>query len=170
MRKELQDPAAELAITERFLEAFGEREDFFVYLSFGTEVETKALVGRLLGAGKKVCVPKIEGEKMLSVPYSDKLKQGAFGIFEPERGEETTCAVAVTPLLAADGRGYRLGYGGGYYDRYFAEHPQVLRVGIGYEGQFTEELPREETDLPLDALVTEKCVRFFGERARGEKR
>lgn len=60
-----------------------------------------------------------------------------------------------------DGEGYRLGYGGGYYDRYFALHPDVLRVGLAYAGQAVEGLPREKTDMPLHAVVTEKGVTRF---------
>lgn len=164
LRKELQDKKADGILAERAIRAFGKYESFFVYLSFGTEAGTEELIKLLLEAGKRVCVPKVDGAVMRSVPYSDKLIPGAFGILEPEGGEETTCEVAVTPLLAADGEGYRLGYGGGYYDRYFAAHPEILRVGLSYEGQFTQDLPHERTDIPLDALVTEERVRIFGKR------
>ena len=98
---------------------------------------------------------------MRSVPYAEPLEAGAYGILQPEGGEETTCRVALTPLLAVDGEGYRLGYGGGYYDRYFSLHPDVLRVGLAYAGQAVERLPREKTDMPLHAVVTEKGVTRF---------
>ena len=140
---------------------FGEEESFFVYLSFGSEVSTKGLIRALLARGKKVCVPRIEGGVMRSVPYREPLEAGAYGILQPQGGEETTCRVALTPLLAVDGEGYRLGYGGGYYDKYFALHPDVLRVGLAYAGQAVEGLPREQTDMPLHAVVTEKGVMRF---------
>ena len=101
---------------------------------------------------------------MLSVPLSGELEAGAYGISEPKSGEEHTCAVAFTPMLAVDKEGFRLGYGGGYYDRYFALHPEVLRVGLAYEGQMIETIPREDTDIPLDALVTERGVKYFSKR------
>ena len=56
-------------------------------------------------------------------------------LFQPPHGEDKPCEVALTPLLAYDERGHRLGYGGGYYDAYFAARPEILRVGLAYAGQ-----------------------------------
>ena len=96
-----------------------------------------------------------KGASCSPVPYA-KLERGAFGIPAPRGGEDTVCDVALTPLLAADRTGVRLGYGGGYYDAYFAKRPQTLRVGLAYEAQLTQSLPREAWDLPLQAVVTER--------------
>ena len=161
VRAGLKSPEKDKLIEENVLSAFGEEESFFVYLSFGSEVSTKGLIRALLARGKKVCVPRIEGGVMRSVPYAEPLEAGAYGILQPTGGEETACRVALTPLLAVDGEGYRLGYGGGYYDRYFSLHPDVLRVGLAYAGQAVEGLPREKTDMPLHAVVTEKGVMRF---------
>lgn len=161
VRAGLKSPEKDKLIEENVLSAFGEEESFFVYLSFGSEVATKGLIRALLARGKQVCVPLVEGGVMRSVPYAEPLEAGAYGILQPKGGEETTCRVALTPLLAVDGEGYRLGYGGGYYDRYFSLHPEVLRVGLAYAGQAVERLPREKTDMPLHAVVTEKGVTRF---------
>lgn len=98
---------------------------------------------------------------MLAAPLAGKLKRGAYGIPEPVSGADEPAEICVTPLLAVDKDGYRLGYGGGYYDRYFASHPNVLRVGICYAGQAVETLPHGEFDLPVHAIVTEEGVRRF---------
>ena len=161
VRAGLKSPEKDKLIEENVLSAFGEEESFFVYLSFGSEVATKGLIRALLARGKKVCVPLVEGGVMRSVPYEEPLETGAYGILQPKGGEETACRVALTPLLAVDGEGYRLGYGGGYYDRYLSLHPEVLRVGLCYAGQAVERLPREKTDMPLHAVVTEKGVMRF---------
>ena len=161
VRAGLKSPEKDKLIEENVLSAFGEAESFFVYLSFGSEAATEGLVRALLARGKKVCVPRIEGGVMRSVPYAEPLEAGAYGILQPKGGEETVCRVALTPLLAVDGEGYRLGYGGGYYDKYFALHPEVLRVGLAYAGQAVEGLPREQTDMPLHAVVTEKGIMRF---------
>lgn len=161
VRAGLKSPEKDKLIEENVLSAFGEEESFFVYLSFGSEFSTKGLIRALLARGKRVCVPRIEGGVMRSVPYAEPLEAGAYGILQPKGGEETACRVALTPLLAVDGEGYRLGYGGGYYDRYFSLHPEVLRVGLAYAGQAVERLPREKTDMPLHAVVTEKGVMRF---------
>ena len=161
VRAGLQSPEKDKLIEQNVLSAFGAEESFFVYLSFGSEAATEGLVRSLLARGKRVCVPLIEGGVMRSVRYREPLEAGAYGILQTKGGEEETCRVALTPLLAWDGEGYRLGYGGGYYDRYFALHPDVLRVGLSYAGQAVEGLPREETDMPLHAVVTELGVTRF---------
>lgn len=104
---------------------------------------------------------------MKSVPYTEKLVRGAFGILQPAGGEEIVCGIALTPALAVDRQGVRLGQGGGYYDRYFAAYQNVLRAGLVYEGQIAETLPRDPWDVCLDCAVTELRVLFFSERARG---
>lgn len=135
-------------------------ERFFVYCAVGTEADTHLIIEALLAEGKRVCVPRIENGRMLAAPYG-KLVKGAYGIPAPETGEDTPCEVALTPLLAVDAEGYRLGYGGGYYDAYFARHPEILRVGLCYAAQLTDRLPREEQDVPLQAVVTENGVIRF---------
>lgn len=169
LRESLKSGEKDEEIARLALKEFQNFESFFVYLSFRTEVNTEAVVKELLRKGKTVAVPRVFGKEMRSVRLqnTDKLQRGAFGIFEPEGEEETTCAVAFTPLLAVDGAGYRLGYGGGYYDRYFNAHPNVFRVGLAYEGQRIGELLHEDTDVPLNALVTERGVVYF--KNSGEK-
>lgn len=136
---------------------------FFIYYSFGTEADTHALIEAFLKQGKTVCLPRIAGRDMSAVLYTGGvLGKNNFGISEPDGTGDTPCEVALVPLLAVDRAGNRLGYGGGYYDRYFRAHPSVLRIGLCYEGQVVASLPREETDVPLFAVVTENGVRVLG--------
>ncbi|MDE6273814.1 MAG: 5-formyltetrahydrofolate cyclo-ligase [Clostridiales bacterium] len=162
-RKTLVSQEKDGEIAQRFLssELFTQYHSFFVYLSIGSEVHTREIIERLLAAGKRVCVPRVVGREMTCVPYTETLEKGAFGIMQPKGGEECECEVALVPLLAVDRQGVRLGYGGGYYDRYFAKHPNVLRVGLAYGGQVTNRLPREETDCSLHALITEDGICYF---------
>jgi 5-formyltetrahydrofolate cyclo-ligase len=74
--------------------------------------------------------------------------------------EETTIDVAIVPLLGFTVTGQRLGQGGGHYDRYLAEHPTVIAVGIGWDCQLVDALPIEPHDQPLRAVVTP--TRFYG--------
>lgn len=135
---------------------------FFVYLSVRTEVKTQQIIEGLLARKKTVCVPKVFGSEMKSVRLTQPLVEGKFGILQPQSGQEETAQVALVPLLSADRQGNRLGYGGGYYDRYFAAHPNVLRIGVAYEGQFVASVPTEETDVPLDGFLTESGVSYVG--------
>jgi len=148
-------------ILKNFLASpFWERGSFFVYNSVRSEVSTQKIIRCLQEAGKRVLVPRVEGNRMSAVKNGGATEL-RFGILQPASGEDELSEVALTPLLAFDGEGYRLGYGGGYYDRYFEEHPKILRVGLAYAGQATKELPHEKHDLPLDAVITETGVRFF---------
>ncbi len=161
-RAQMKSEEKDRALAARFLSSpFAQAESFFVYLSYRDEADTHFLVGELLVRGKRVCCPRTEGREMRSVRYRLPLERDRFGILQPPEGEEETCAVALVPLLAADETGIRLGYGGGYYDRYLSAHPEIVRVGYAYGGQAAAKLPAEDTDVPLDALVTDERVVVF---------
>lgn len=137
------------------------RSSFFVYASVGSEVDTAAIVARLKAAGKRVCLPRLFGKSMKAVRDEGTRRKNRFGIEEPKGEEDEPCEVVLTPLLAFDACGNRLGYGGGFYDRYFKEHPNAYRVGLAYEGQRAYLLPVDGRDEPLHAVITEKGVSFF---------
>ena len=119
------------------------------------------LIAALLAAGKRVCVPRIAHGAMLSVPYAP-LAAGAFGIPAPSGGEDTPCEVALAPLLAVDADGYRLGYGGGYFDR-FLPTLNGVSLGASYDADIVDMLPREGFDRPLDGIVTESGIKMIKE-------
>ena len=93
-----------------------------------------------------------------------KMVEGTFKALIPEEGAWVEPQVLIVPLLAFDARGYRLGYGGGFYDRTLeglrARHP-VLAVGFAFAAQEVAEVPIEPTDQRLDAIVTETGVTIF---------
>lgn len=136
------------------------RESFFVYRSVRSEVKTDEIISALRSAGKRVRVPRVGGGVMSAVEETGESELFC-GIPQPVSGADEPCAVVLTPLLAFDEEGFRLGYGGGYYDGYFASHPNALRVGLAYEGQAVPRIPREAHDQPLHAVITECGVRIF---------
>ncbi|MCC1480484.1 5-formyltetrahydrofolate cyclo-ligase [Roseibaca sp. Y0-43] len=86
---------------------------------------------------------------------------GRFGARVPEQAEALVPQILIVPLLAYDARGYRLGYGGGFYDRTLAQlraQGRVLAVGLAYVAQEQPEVPTESTDEKLDLIVTETGV------------
>lgn len=139
-------------------------QSFFVYLSFRTEVGTKNIIDGLLFRGKDVFVPLVTGDRMISTDLKNSFVKGKFGILQPSEGEEKTAQVALVPLLCVDEQGNRLGYGGGYYDRYFTLHSDVLRIGVAYSGQLVAHVPTEETDIPLDGILSENGVAWTRRR------
>ena len=142
--------------------AFSSAEDVFIYYSLPEEADTHRIIGDLLSQNKRVYLPKTEGKDMLCVRYAGgPLQRGRFGVFEPA-GEDVPHigpAVCILPLLAADRQFCRLGYGGGYYDRFLAVRGKdMLKIGIGYDFQLVDRVPSEGHDVLLDMLVTDARV------------
>lgn len=103
-----------------------------IYVSFGSEIDTHPLITNALNAGKTVCVPVTDRKTHTITPSQilgmDELEPGAYGILAPKSdkirpvsGEEID--LTIVPGLAFDPNGYRIGYGGGYYDRFFEKYP-----------------------------------------------
>lgn len=169
-RKYFQHSAREVAdgaICDIVDLAFADRDSFFVYYSYGSEADTHEIIAHLLAAGKRVYLPRVCGDDMVAVPYTQgtKLVKNSYGIEEPEgQAYEGKIDVCLTPLLAVNSKGFRLGYGGGYYDRFFAAHHDILKVGIGYSLQTCEDCFEEERDVPLDLFISERGITTFGKQ------
>ena len=142
-------------------------QSVFCYVSLPGEVETRPLIGRLLSQGRAVLVPRCRaGGEMDLVPISslDDLTPGAYGILEP--GPDLTPTgempdLAVVPALAFDRRGMRLGQGGGYYDRFLAAYPFLLKIGCALTPFLTDCVPTEPTDQRLDGIATESSLEVW---------
>ncbi|NPA49330.1 MAG: 5-formyltetrahydrofolate cyclo-ligase [Thermodesulfobacteria bacterium] len=139
-------------------------ERLLLYAHFRDEVETDALIEAALQEGKEVYLPRTyvreKRLRLFRLFNTGELLPGAYGIPEPPAQNPEIQAeeldLIVVPGVAFDLRGGRLGYGGGFYDRLFAKAPRVKRIGLAYSCQVAEELPLEEHDVLLHALVTEK--------------
>lgn len=131
----------------------------FVYQSFSTETSTEELIEKLKEKDFFVCCPKIENGEMYAVAYKEEFVLSPLGIREPI-GDKLLSApnYVVTPLLAVDKQGNRLGYGKGYYDRYFALHASALRIGYAFARQIIDKVPTEENDVKLHILITEDGI------------
>ncbi len=155
--------AADREIARVFLEKYGGYESYFIYNSFRSEADTGRITAALVAAGRRVYLPRVCGKDILPVPYGIT-ERGAYGIEEPVgdvfRGD---IDVTVVPLLAVNRCGFRLGYGGGYYDRYLKDR-HTLAIGIGYSFQLTDARFEERYDEKLSAYVSERGVTEFGRR------
>lgn len=158
----------ERLLNERFQQSLlsetkiGERLKIFIYLSFSSEASTDKLIEELLEKGHEVYCPRIENGEMQAVRYGEDFTLSSYGIREPI-GEifNGSPDIIVLPLLAADEKGRRLGYGGGYYDRYLQCHPAAKRVGYCFDFQIVASVPTETWDEGLDVLITDKRTLFF---------
>ena len=145
----------------------GAEKRIFVYLSYSSEAPTDKLIERLLEDGWTVYAPRVEGKTMAAVEYGEDFALSDLGIREP-LGERYggRMDVAIVPMLAADEQGGRLGYGGGYYDRYLSAHTETWRLGYGFDFQIVRQVPTEEHDVRLDGVITDKRIVWTNARAK----
>lgn len=179
LREELQALREELpaekrqawdtAITQRLLclSEFLEASSVMTFLSFGTEINTWPILEAVWASGKTAFVPKVLGRKQgmiaVQIESQDDLKPGVWGISEPVSEKPAppgSLDCIVVPGLAFSASGYRLGYGGGYYDGFLSQATGA-KVGICYE-MFLREVPVCAWDVPVDVIVTEVGVRRIG--------
>ncbi|MBP5490843.1 MAG: 5-formyltetrahydrofolate cyclo-ligase [Lachnospiraceae bacterium] len=133
------------------------------YVSFSSEVNTHFLIEKAWKDGKRVAVPKCMDDSKLEFQYIrsfDDLAPGKFGSPEPVTGEsveynEDDKCLLLLPGVAYTNKGDRLGYGGGYYDRYLKKHDSIPNAMLAYSLQQTETLPVDEMDVPADMIITE---------------
>ena len=138
----------------------------FVYLSFSSEAPTDKLIEVLLERDWQVYCPRVDGKKMVAVEYGEDLSLSAFGIREPlGLAYDGGVDVAIVPMLAVDEQGRRLGYGGGYYDRFLDEHSETLRIAYGFDFQIVRQVPTEDHDIIMDGIVTDKRIVWTSDRA-----
>ena len=128
------------------------------YLPYNQEVRTIPLLEQALKDGKQVAVPKVYGDEMRFVMLTDlsRVAPGYASIPEPIDDEPVVSdptALVLMPGLAFDREGHRMGYGGGFYDRFLAEEPTHPTIALCYEFQLLEHIPTEEFDIPVDCVL-----------------
>ena len=135
-----------------------------LYLSMRSEVETGGLLEGLLQAGKRVCAPVVDTERTRLIPRRIRdgktdLVRHPYGMLEPG----TTCPIfpiaqlqlIVVPGIAFDRKGYRLGYGKGFYDRFLTNCPQTVPIGLAYQIQVVKDTFPKAWDMPVQHIFTE---------------
>jgi 5-formyltetrahydrofolate cyclo-ligase len=134
------------------------------FLSTGTEIETRGILDRLRERGSRVLVPRVEGETMEAVELlpGAPLVASSFGIMTPADGrvvEPAEIDLVVTPGLAFDRKGRRLGFGGGYFDRFLPRlRSDCLIVGVAFHQQIIDEVSGGALDVPVHVIVTDEEV------------
>lgn len=150
-------------ITERVLNNPYVRnaDTILIYVSYGSETDTLSIIKNLLESGKKVAVPRCLRNGIMEFIYInslDNLTAGAFGIPEPSGNQKaviTQNTVCIVPALSFSMDGTRLGYGGGYYDR-FLESKNIYTIGICFDEMLSDNLPSEKHDIKIKTVITEE--------------
>lgn len=179
LREELsaRDPDAGETLADKFPLKLFERygPTVAVYLPIGSEIDPRPLMGKLIEAGANLALPCVQGDGTMvyrAYKRGDMLEQRPFGLLEPNAEVPlVNPTLVITPLLAFDRNGNRLGYGKGHYDRALAklrESGRVFVCGLAFFGQEVEAVPAESHDVPLDWVMTERgSIPLFMMRAMG---
>lgn len=156
--------------SRKIAEKLFETEEFktasfvFSYASYGAEVETRGIIERAFFCGKRIALPVMLKEKgrmaFIEVNSFEGLVKNKIGIFEPLYDEEKVVFpkegdVVIVPGAAFNARGVRIGYGGGYYDRYLSRYGEGFKIGICFKEQLAEDLPESGFDIRTDTVITD---------------
>ena len=156
--KQIESASARLG--ELFLqsEQYRQAKTVYGYLPYNQEVRTVPMLEQAIRDGKRVAVPKVYGEEMRFIFIDDftRVEKGYAGIPEPiDDGAvaDDPTALVLMPGLAFDPQGHRIGYGGGFYDRFLAAEPNHPTLALCYSFQMLPKLETEEFDIPVDYVL-----------------
>ncbi len=150
-----------ICASTKFLRA----KDILLYYSFGSEVRTDYIFEKAIEKGKHVYYPKVNGDIMDFYKVNSKkdFTEGFKGIMEPfttdisyKGGEKENLIIVPGSVFGRDG--YRIGYGRGYYDKFLSRYTNLYKIGVCYNIQMVDECPRDENDVCMDEIVTEKAI------------
>lgn len=169
---QIEDGSREIFERLRGIPVYRDAEKILVYASMRSEVCTDEIILDALGCGKEVFCPRVTDRsagkmEFVRINYLEDLTEGFYGIREPEITDVSEIyevksggrTLVIMPGVAFDRERNRIGYNGGFYDRYLAENAELLTLAIAFECQvFDELLPAEEHDIRPGLLVTEKEI------------
>ena len=142
----------------RASQLYQQAKTIYGYLPYNQEVRTVPMLEQAILDGKQVAVPKVIGDDMVFIYLTDmnQVEKGYAGIPEPIANEPIAAdetALVLMPGLAFDSQGHRIGYGGGFYDRFLEKEPNHPTLALCYEFQMLERLETEEHDIPVDCVL-----------------
>ena len=157
---EAEIAAKSARLGELFLqsELYRQAKTIYGYLPYNQEVRTVPMLEQALRDGKRVAVPKVYGDDMRFIYLEDlsRVEKGYSGIPEPVSDEpvaEDKTALVLMPGMAFDREGHRIGYGGGFYDKFLAAEPEHPTLALCYDFQMLPILETEEFDIPVDCVI-----------------
>ena len=176
IRKQMKQLRADMTRTERFEKSmqvfeqlitvpeFKRADRIYTYVIMDNEIDTIMLIDYSLSLEKRVFVPRVSGKDMEFYEISDisELNPGYMGIYEPDiNGKEpdySRTGFMCMPGLAFDRSYNRIGYGGGFYDRYLSVENKLYKAALAYEAQLLESIPAQDGDVRPDMIVTEENI------------
>lgn len=157
--EQIEKASRELGEKFAACEQYRTAKTIYGYMPYNQEVRTVPMLERAMEDGKQVAVPKVYGDTMRFILVTDlsAMEKSDFGIPEPVADEPVANdphALVLMPGLAFTAKGDRMGYGGGFYDKFLAAEPQHPTVALCYDFQLVENLPTEEYDVPVHLVLT----------------
>ena len=155
---EIDGKSAILGLKFRASALYAQANTVYGYLPYNQEVRTVPMLRQALRDGKRVAVPKVFGDEMRFIYLEDldAVEKGYAGIPEPVADGPVAndpTALVLMPGLAFDAEGHRIGYGGGFYDRFLEDEPQHPTLALCYDFQMLEHLDTEAHDIPVDQVI-----------------
>lgn len=155
---EIESRSAKLLELFTATEEYQNAKTLYGYMPYNQEVRTVPILQKALEDGKQVAVPKVYGDdmKFLYITNFEDFAKSEFGIPEPVADEpiaQDEIALVLMPGLAFDPAGHRIGYGGGFYDKFLSAEPNHPTVALCYEFQVLPQLETEEFDIPVDKVI-----------------
>ena len=137
---------------------YRQAKTIYGYLPYNQEVRTTPMLERAQKDGKRVAVPKVMGDEMIFIYLDDltNVEKGYSGIPEPVENEpvaDDPHALVLMPGLAFDPQGHRIGYGGGFYDKFLAAEPEHPTLALCYDFQMLDHLETDSYDIPVDCVL-----------------
>ena len=145
------------------LDEFKKSKVVMFYVSFNNEASTHDMIKESLKT-KTIIVPKLannEIEPSIMMDFDQLIPSGKFGILEPIEAMKINIKniqIITVPGIAFDKDGHRLGFGFGYYDKFLAKVPKALKIGLAFDFQIANQIPKEAHDAPVDLIVTDKEI------------
>ena len=157
--EEISCRSRQLRALVRETDAYQQSKTIYGYLPFNQEVDLSPLLLQALAEGKQVALPKCSGKEMRFILVSDltQIQHTAFGVPEPVADSPSPwdkTGLVIVPGLVFDRRGYRIGYGGGYYDRFLSLEPDHPTIGLCYDFQLMDRLEPEPHDIAVDTVFS----------------
>lgn len=157
-QQQIQEASEKLGRLFRDSQLYKNAKTIYGYLPYNQEVRTVPMLEQAIRDGKRVAVPKVYGDEMRFIYLEDmtQVAEGYAGIPEPIADEpvaQDPTALVLMPGMAFTKNGDRMGYGGGFYDRFLAAEPEHPTLALCYAFQVVESLPTEQYDIPVDCVL-----------------
>ena len=163
VKKEIIEKSKKIENTLFNLQKYKNSKIIMFFVSFNSEVHTHDMIKQALN-NKIVVIPKVmhkEIEPSIIIDFDNLVPSGNFGILEPIEAMKISnknIDLILVPGIAFDEEGHRIGYGFGYYDKFLRKVPKAVKIGLAFDFQVVDKIPREMHDVPVDLIITEKRI------------